>query len=226
MPAGCCRTTARIQTARIRHAAVTRGKRTAAVTCRILTTGNSATHIVVRRTRIRHVAIRTIRMAMMPIVATVPIYMVRTTCPTMPPYGVIAPVPRRGPAGPERVPEPVVDVRTIDINRFYHVVRAIDILITYHLRRHLTRCLIFLHIDRRHVLEYILCQHGLDYHKMLVAVVRLNNAQIVNLTVTIQVKVGKGGIGVVEHRLEFFYILDCAEQCSHRFQVERLAYVL
>ena len=144
----------------------------------------------------------------------------------MPPVRVVTPVPRRRPANPERIPEPVVYVRTVDIYRFDDIVLAVYIFVTYNLCSNLACALIFLNIDRCYVLEYILCQYGLDNNKVLVALGCLHYAEVIHYSVTVQVKIGESGVGVVEECFELLHVLYCTEQCSHRFQVERLAYVL
>ena len=82
----------------------------------------------------------------MPVVAMIPVAVHRAAMPTVPPVGIIAPVPRRGPASPEGIPEPVVDIRTVDIYRLDDVVGAIDVLVTDHLRGNLAGSLVLLHI--------------------------------------------------------------------------------
>jgi hypothetical protein len=90
----------------------------------------------------------------------------------------------------------------------------------------LTRGLIFLYIDRCYVLEHVLSQYGLDDNKVLVVVGRLHYAKVIHYSVTVQIQIGESGVGVVEECLELLHVLNCSEQCSHRFQIERLAYVL
>lgn len=104
----------------------------------------------------------------MPVVAMVPVAIHRPAVPVMPPMGVEIPVERRCPANPERIPEPVVDVRTVDIYRLYHIVCPIYIFVTYHLSGYFTGHLIFLHIDGCYVLENILGEHGLYHYQVLV----------------------------------------------------------
>ena len=67
---------------------------------------------------------------------------------------VITPVVRRVPCHPSRTPEPVVDNRTVQINRFNNIVLTINVSITYHL--HGDRLVLFaLHINGCHVLVNI-----------------------------------------------------------------------
>lgn len=205
---------------------MTGGKRTVVVGCSKLTTSYGVTHIVVSRTRMVRIAERAVRMMMMPMIAMIPVTVHRPAMPTIPPVWVIAPVPRRSPASPERIPEPVVDIRTIDIYRLYDIVGTIYILITDNLCGHLTGSFILLHIDGCNILEYILGQYSLDNYQVLVVGIRFHYAKVIHYSITIEVKIGKSGIGVVEQSLKLLHVLNSSEQCSHRFQVERLAYVL
>ena len=100
-------------------------------------------------------------MAVMEMVAVIPVRPVVHACPGMPPIGIIAPVPRRIPAYPVRAPEPVVNKRSVDIYRFNHVVLAINVLVTDNLHGHIIRRFVLLHINRSHVLVNILRQHSL-----------------------------------------------------------------
>ena len=54
----------------------------------------------------------------------------------------------------------------------------------------------------------------------------LDYAKVIHHSVTVEVKIGESGVGVVKECFELLHVLDCSEQCSHRFQIERLAYVL
>lgn len=114
------------------------------------------------------VAERAVGMIVVPVIATIPVSVHRAAVPAVPPVRVVTPVPRRAPANPERIPEPVVDVGTIDIHGLNDVVSAVDIFITDHLRGDLAGGLIFLHVDRCYILEHILSQYGLDNDKMFV----------------------------------------------------------
>lgn len=201
-------------------------ERATAVGRGILATSHGVTHIMIGRTRTRCVTVRAVRMMVMPVVAVIPVGVHRAAVPTVPPVRVIPPVPRRSPTSPVRIPEPVVDIRTVNIHRLDDVVGAIDIFVTYHLGGYLPCRLVLLHIDGCDILEYVLCQHGLDNHQVLIVSRGLDYSQVINYSVTIEVKIGESGVGVVEECFELLHVLDCSEQVSHRFQVERLAYVL
>ena len=194
--------------------------------CSIFATSHGVTHIVIGRTRTRSIAERAVRMAVVPVVAVCPIVVVGAASPSVPPVRVVTPVPRRSPACPERIPEPVVDIRTVDIYRFDDVIGTIDVLITDNLCTDLSCCFILLHVDGCHILEHILSQYGLDNNQVLIVGRRLNYPQVIHYSVTVQIKIGKSGVGVIEECLKFLHVLNRSEQGSHRFQVERLAYVL
>ena len=125
---------------------MTRSERAVTMGCCKLSTCYRATHIVVMRTRLRGITVRAIRMAVMPMIATIPVVCERHYIPTTPPIGVIIPVPRRCPTYPERIPEPVIDIRTVDIYGFDDIVRTVDIFVAYNLRSDLTCALVFLYI--------------------------------------------------------------------------------
>ena len=143
-----------------------------------------------------------------------------------PPIRIIIPVPRRSPTNPIWIPEPVVDIRTVDVYGFDDIVRAVDILVAYDLCSHFASSVVFLDIDRRNILEDILREYGLDDNEVFVVGSRFDYAQVIHHSVTVEVKIGESGVGVIEECFELLDVLDCSEQCSHRFQIERLAYVL
>ena len=169
---------------------------------------------------------RAVGVMVMPMVAMIPVAVHRPAMPAIPPVRIIAPVPRRMPAVPRRTPEPVVDIRTIDIYRLDDIVRTVNVFVTNHLCANLTGCFILLDVDGRNILEDILRQYGLNNNQMFVVRVCLHATQVVNRTVAVEVKIGESGIRVVEECLKLLYGLNSSEQCSHRLQIERLAYVL
>ena len=144
---------------------------------------------------------------MMVSVAVMPIPVVCPAGVPAPPTRPVIPIPGAMPCIPGIAPKPVVYQRTIDINGFDHIVGAIHILIAYYLNTHLL-VLIFLHIDGSHILVDILGEHGLQNDQTLAAFAGLHYAQIVHLSVTIEVEVAECAVGVVEHRLELFQVLS------------------
>jgi hypothetical protein len=116
-------------------------------------------------------------------------------------------------------PEPIVDDRTIDVNRLYHVVRTIDILVANYLNGNLV-LLVFLHIYGGYVLEDILRQHRLQNDQTLVTLAGLYDTKIIDLPVAVQIQVTERAVRVVEHRLELLQVLSLCEQFSYNLQIE------
>ena len=67
---------------------------------------------------------------------------------------------------------------------------------------------------------YILCEDSLQDDKTLVAFARFYYAQVVHLTVTVEVEVAECAVGVVEHRFELFQVLSLCKQLSYDLQIE------
>jgi hypothetical protein len=152
-------------------------------------------------------------------VATMPIPVMCPASVRVPPSRPITPVPRAVPCVPCVRPEPIVDDRTIDVNRLYHVVRTIDILVAYYLNGYLVM-LVFLYIYRGYVLEDILRQHRLQNDQTLVTLAGLYDTKIIDLPVAVQIQVTERTVRVVEHRLELLQVLSLCEQFSYNLQIE------
>lgn len=152
-------------------------------------------------------------------VATMPIPVMCPASVCVPPSRPITPVPRAVPCVPCVRPEPVVDHRTIDINRLYHVVCTIDILVANYLNGNLV-LLVFLHIYGGYVLEDILRQHRLQNDQTLVTLAGLYDTKIIDLPVAVQIQVTERAVRVVEHRLELLQVLSLCEQFSYNLQIE------
>ena len=176
-------------------------------------------HIVDMHIDDGRVAIRAIRMRMMEIVAVMPIVVVCPAVERMPPSWPEIPVERRMPANPSRSPEPIVDNRTIDIYRLNHIVSAIDILVTNHLNRHIL-FLVFFDIDGSHILVDVFCQHGLQHDQVAVAISGLDDAQVIDVTIAIEVEVGDVRRFVVEFLFKLLQVFCFAKQSGYRAQVE------
>ena len=152
-------------------------------------------------------------------VAAMPVPVMCPASVCVPPSRPVTPVPRRMPCVPCVRPEPIVDDRTIDINRLYHVVRTIDILVANYLNGNLV-LLVFLHVYGGYVLEDILRQHRLQYDQTLVTLTGLYDTKVIDLPVAVQIQVTERAVGVVEHRLELFQVLSLCEQFSYNLQIE------
>jgi hypothetical protein len=158
------------------------------------------------------------------IVECITVTPVPIVCPAgvaIPPSGVISPIPRTVPSIPTIAPEPVVYHRPINIHGFNHVVRTIDVLIADNLYFDLIFG-IFLHVDGCYILEYILREDRLQNDKTLVSFAGLDYAQVIHLTIAIEVEITERAIRVVEHRLELLQVLSLCEQFSYNLQIESL----
>jgi len=162
---------------------------------------------------------RTPVVMMMPCIAMIPIPI---TCPAVmyvPPTRVISPIPRTCPCIPCVAPEPIVYIGSIYIHRLDDVSRAIYIFIAYYLYRYIVG-LVFLYIYRGYVLIDIFGQDSLQNNQALVTLSRLYNAQVIHLSVAIQIQITKCAVRIVEHRLELFQVLSLRKQLSYNLQIK------
>lgn len=176
-------------------------------------------HLVIPVMRLGCVAERAAVVVVMIGVAVMPVPIVCPTVMCVPPARPITPVPRTVPSVPCVAPEPIVDQGPIDIYGFYDVVRTIYILVADYLNGNLI-LLIFLYVYRGYILEDILCQHRLQNDESLVTLTRFHNADVIHLSVTVQVQVTERTVRVVEHRLELFQVFSICEQFSYHLQIE------
>lgn len=135
------------------------------------------------------------------------------------PTGPITPVPRRHITVPCRPPEPIVDNRSININRLNDIVLTIDIRIANHLYRS-GLFAVFLYIDGSHILENIFRQYGLYQYHMGAILLDLDYTQVINRTVAVQIQVAQMQVGIVEFLLKLLQVLNFAKQSCHCFQVQ------
>ena len=117
------------------------------------------------------------------------IYMVWSVVPAVPVVWVVSPVVWRVPVVPVWVPEPVVYNRTVDVNRLYDVVAAINVFVADYLNRNVFGFNIFFYINRCYVLVDVGCENCL-YHDVVIAVFyRFNAPEVVNFSVAVEVEV-------------------------------------
>lgn len=152
-------------------------------------------------------------------VATVPVPIVCPAVVYVPPAGIISPIPGRGPCTPSGTPEPVVDDGSVNIHRFDDIVGAVYIFVTDYLYRHLF-FLVFFYIDRGYILIDVFRQNGLQYDETFVALACLYNAQVIHLSVTVQVKVAERAVRVVEHHLELLQVFSFCKKLSYNLQIQ------
>ena len=185
----------------------------------VLSAGYVPMHVMVAVAYLTCVAERAAVVMVMIGVAAMPVPVMCPASVCVPPSRPVTPVPRRMPCVPCVRPEPIVDDRTIDIHRLYHVVRTIDILVANYLNGNLV-LLVFLHVYGGYVLEDILRQHRLQYDQTLVTLTGLYDTKVIDLPVAVQIQVTERAVGVVEHRLELFQVLSLCEQFSYNLQIE------
>jgi hypothetical protein len=62
----------------------------------------------------------------------------------------------------------------------------------------------------------------LDNDEVAIIVGRLDDTKVINLTISIEVKVGECGIGIIEQSLELLEIFGLSKKCSDSFEVKIL----
>lgn len=186
---------------------------------RIISAGYVAVQVCITVANCASVTERAAVVVMMPCVAATPIPIMRPAVMYVPPSGPITPVPRAVPCEPKITPEPVVYYRTVNEYRLDDIVGSIYVLVTYYLYAYLV-LLVFLNVDRGYVLIDIFREDSLQNDQSLVSLTRLYYAQVIYLTVAIQVEVAERAVRIVEHRLELFQILRLSKQFSYNLQVQ------
>ena len=169
--------------------------------------------------RMVYVAERTAVVMVMIGVAVMPVPVMCPTSVNVPPTRPIVPVPRAMPGVPSIAPEPIVDNRSEYINGLYYIGLAIHILVADNLDGNLV-LLIFLNVYRGYILENVLCQNSLQYDQALITFAGLYYAQVIHLSVAVQVQITERAVRVVEHRLELFQVLSVCKQLSYHLQIE------
>lgn len=158
-------------------------------------------------------------------IAPVPIDIRRNAIVGVPPMRPIIPIPRRIPAHPIRTPKPIVDIRPIDIHGFDDIVGAIDILVADDLHGNTLTLRVFLYKDRCHVLIHIPGENRLDDHQVPITVSRLDDTQIIHLTVAVEVEIGESRVGVVEHIFKLLQVFGLPEEGCHGLQIKVFGYI-
>jgi len=147
---------------------------------------------------------------MVEVMAVVPICPIMNGMPRVPPTRPITPVPRRTPAHPIRSPEPIIDNGSIDIHGLNDIILAIYILVTDNLYGYVIG-FVFFHVDGRNVLIDVFGEHGLQHYQMFVAVGCFNDANIIDVTVAVEIQIDKSGIRIVEPLFEILQVFGLAE---------------
>lgn len=126
----------------------------------VLSTCNAMMHLMITVMNLMCVTERAVRMMVMISVAVMPIPVMCPAVVYVPPARVITPIPRTMPSVPCIAPEPIVDQRSVNVNRFDDIVSTIYVLIADYLNGNLV-FLVFLNEYRGNVLEDILRKHSL-----------------------------------------------------------------
>ena len=111
------------------------------------------------------------------------------------------------PSVPSVTPEPIVYYRTVNIYRFYDIVYAVNVLITYYLYGDLI-LLVLLNVYRGYILVDILRQYRLENDESFASFAGLYNAQVVYLPIAVEIEITECTVGIVEHRLELLQVLS------------------
>jgi hypothetical protein len=140
---------------------------------------------------------RAVVVVMMECIAVMPVPIMCPTVMCVPPSRPVAPIPGTMPCKPKITPEPIIDNRSIHIYRLDDIVVTIDVLIAHYLNGYIVRSLIPDDIDRRYVLIDIFRKDRLQNDQTLVAFSGLYYAQVVHLSVAVQVQITERAVGVV-----------------------------
>lgn len=66
----------------------------------------------------------------------------------------------------------------------------------------------------------ILGEDSLQNDESFVTLTRLYNAQVIHLTVSVEVEIAERAIWIVEHRLELLQVLSVRKKLSYNLQIE------
>ena len=160
------------------------------MTMSIIVAANTIVHSTIMRMMTMSRTIGADWMMVVVCIAVIPIQMICYAVIWMPPAWPIIPIIWRMPCHPMRAPKPVIDHWSINIYWFNNVIRTIYIFVTYHLYCHLF-IIIFLHINRCHILIDILCQYSLYYHQVTTTICCLHYTQVIHIAIAIQIQVGQ-----------------------------------
>lgn len=139
----------------------------------------------------------------------------------------VAPVPRGAPRMVDVDPDVFKDRRSGVEFGPYDKVGAVDIGGAYHFEV-VVVCAVDFGDEGGDILEDVVSKDSLDQEEMIVSVDGLQYAEIVDITVTVEVEVGHGILTVVEHGLELFHCACLCEESRDGLKVklERDVFVL
>ncbi len=137
----------------------------------------------------------------------------------------MSPVPRRVPRSISRSEQVHEYRRPGIIYRPYDVVRTVDVRAAYDF--HMV-CGVTRHFRNHggHILINVLVKHSLNDEHMGGAVQGLEHAQIIHISVVVEVQVGEHVLGIVQQVLEFLHRLGLGECSADSLEVEIEGYVI
>lgn len=156
-------------------------------------------------------------------VRVIMIYMMRLAI--MPVPGVITPVIRRVPYHMEGIPKEIINYGTMHINRFKNVVGTVNVFITHNLH-HYFPLITNIDIDGGNILKNIVTQYRLDNYKVYLFLIGFYHPQVIDISVSIKVKVGDLMLGIVEHLFKVFQIFGFTKQIGYCFQIQVITYIV
>lgn len=118
-----------------------------------------------------------------------------------------------------------IDQRSCDEHRFDDVLRPENVWVTYDLYAGCSDSRNLGHY-RSDILIYVVRQDSLDYKYVCVAVHCLEHAEVIYITVCVEVQVGQHERRIVYKVLEFLYGRGLRESCSDGLQVKCKGYVV
>lgn len=145
-------------------------------------------------------------------------------CRTVVAAGVVVPIVGRNPDGISVSAEVCEHRRRADVDGAHVVVRTVDIRRADDL--HVGGRVTHLNGERGHVLEDIRREDGLDQDDVVVALDGLDNAEVVDITVAVEVERREHVIGRVEQHLKLTERVGLAEGGCYGAEVEEEAEVL
>lgn len=190
------------------------------VPCIVLTGNLSPARLVTDICIMLYVAVVVRRFAMPNVmVATVVVDIWSTASVMVVPSRVVAPVPWRVPAYISRSPPIVEYVRTYCVCRNNHIVRTVDIRIANYCDCSRFRAATF-DEECSNILEQVVAEDCLKQYIVLALLCDFDNTQIINISIAVEIKIGKRSARVVEDLLKILDGIRFAESSGYGFKVE------
>lgn len=132
---------------------------------------------------------------------------------------IVAPVPRRAPWLVIWSCKVCKDRRGDNIHRLYDVFWTVDVIGTDYL--HIIRiCAAYLGHQGCNILIYVWRKYCLDHKHVSPAVNGLHHAQIIHITVAVEVQVGQHVLRIVDKILKILYVCRLGKGCADGLQIQ------